>query len=147
MPVWLAIGGVVVGAIVNYSDHSDYSDYSNHSDYSDYSNYSDAAERQRIRRESARNEYESAKKILCDTKKNELDKYLKGTKYENVEADECVPITLELDITQKISAECDAEIQKETCAIDEQIKEIDIVLNKLNIIKKELSNELEINKR
>lgn len=144
MPVWLAIGGVVVGAIIGGDSHSDYSDHSDHSDYGDYSNYSDAAERRQRRLNAARNEYESAKQTLIDIKNNQLQKYLSGTPMGNISDSSVENVSVnsvQAAGNEKIKKDCDNEIKSETAELEKQISDIDYALNRLNNIRSQLKKE------
>ncbi|HYE82377.1 MAG TPA: hypothetical protein VEG39_09445 [Clostridia bacterium] len=64
MPIVVAVGGIIGGAVVGGATYKNYSDYSDYSDYSNYSNYSDYAERQARRRQEKKREIKEAEKEL-----------------------------------------------------------------------------------
>ncbi len=137
MPVWLAIGGVVIGAIA-YNDHSDHSDYS---DYSNYSNYSDAYVRQQARREQARNEYENAKRTLVDIKNSQIRKFrdINDLYVENIDIN-----SFDSEVRKKIELDCNSEINSETASIDKQVREIDEALNNITDLMARLGLEYDL---
>lgn len=129
MPVWLAIGGVVVGAIVggSHDSHDDYDDYDNYSNHSDYSDY---AERQRRRKNAAYTDYQCAKDGLNP---GELRGYLSGTVFdrttvdwENVNENNINSVAIE-----KIRKSEQAEIEAQTADLTKDINDINDAIEQL----------------
>ena len=141
MPVWIAIGGVVVGAIIGGGDsHSDYSDYSN---YNDYSNYSDYAERRRVRLEAARNEYESARNQLQNIKTNQLDPILRevNSQFAQKSASDTTPDSLDSSVMQKITNQSSREISQQTGELNKEITEIETAIRDLEQLRNNLKQK------
>lgn len=143
MPIWIAIGGVVVG-VLSHGDHSDYSDYSDHSDYSDYSNYSDAAVRRQRRLDAAKAEFETAKSQLSSVKSSELNPILREVDskyYISKNAYDCEPDAMDSVICKMIDDNKNQEILSQTKDLNSEIASIDRALNELDSIQSTLEKQ------
>lgn len=135
MPIWIAVGGVVVGALA-HGNQSDYSDYNNYSDYDDYSNYSDAAVRRQRRFDATRTEFETVKSQLSFVKNSELNLILRevDSKYYIRNAYDCEPDSMDCSVCATIDNKKNQEILLQTKDLKSEIDRIDRELNELDSI-------------
>lgn len=134
MVVW-ALGGIaVVGmAATTYDNHSDWHEYS------DWGEYSDAAERKRRRVEAKEKEVESAAWDLSAYKKATVNPQLSDEALRQSSAMTVSDAAMDKDAKETIQKQINAETTQIVWEDQQKLKEIDLLLQRIQEIEKEES--------
>lgn len=135
MAVILAIGG---GAFIGGLLLSDTSDsYSYYSDYSDYDDYDDIEVRRLKRLEVLKSDVESAVGELEDYKEDTVNPELESDKLKAETAMKVSAAAMDKDVNRKIQNQIDAQMQKKAGGLQQELKEINNLLKKIDKIERE----------
>lgn len=131
--VIFALGGAAVVGITVYDNHSDWHEYS------DWGEYGDAAERKRRRVEAKKKEVESAARDLFSYKKATVDPQLSDEALRQSSAMTVSDTAMDKDAKETIQKQINAETTQIVWEDQQKLKEIDLLLQRIQEIEKEES--------
>jgi len=136
--IFAVVGGgaiVAIGASSSKKNsYDDYDDYDDDDDYDDYDDYDDEAERRRRRMARIKNDIESEKININAYKVDSINQYLQSQELKRQSGVTVSVSEVKKDGNKKISDEIKEEIDKRSFSTSDEVKEINLVLKRIEKI-------------